>query len=57
MKLMDPMTSAKTYWPIVKRYLNDKKIPCLTPLFHDNKFITDFKEKTELFNSFRSSVL
>ena len=44
MKLMDPTTSVKTYWSILKRCLNDKKIPCIPPLFHDNKFITDFKE-------------
>ena len=28
-----------------------------TTLFHDNKFITDFKEKAELFNSFFEAVL
>ena len=50
---MEPTTSAKTYGPILKRFLNDKKIPCILPLFHD-KFITDFKEKAELFNSFFS---
>ena len=29
-----------------------KKIPCIPPLFHENKFITDFKEKAELFKHF-----
>ena len=52
MKLMDPTTSAKTYGSILKRFLNDKKIPCIPPLFHDNKLITDFKKKAKLFNSF-----
>ena len=52
MTLMNPITSVKTYWPILKGCLNDKKIPCIGPLFHDNKFIIDFKEKAELFNSF-----
>ena len=52
MKLMDPTTGANTYWSILKRYLNDEKIPCIPPLFHDNTFITDFKEKAEPFNSF-----
>ena len=57
-KLMDPTTSAKTYWSILKRCLNDKKIPCIPPLFHDSKFITNFREKAELFISFFwSSVL
>ena len=27
----------------------------MTLLFHENRFITDFKEKDELFNSFFSS--
>ena len=45
---MDPTTTAKTYWLILK------KIPCIPPFFHDNKFITDFQEKSELFNSFFS---
>ena len=45
MKLMDLTTSAKTYLSVFKRWLNDKKIPCIPPLFHDNKFITDFREK------------
>ena len=59
MKLMDVTTSAKTYWSILKRFLNDKRIPCIPPLFHDNKFITDFKEKAQIFNCFffQSSAL
>ena len=39
------MTSAKTYWSILKKYLNDKKIPYTSTLFHDKNSITDFKEK------------
>ena len=30
--------------------LNDKKIPEITPLFYNNNFISNFKEKSELFN-------
>ena len=30
--------------------LNDKKVPCILPIFHDNKFITDFSKKANLFN-------
>ena len=51
-RLANPLTSPKTYWSILKTFLNNKKIPCTPPLFHENKFITDFKEKTELFNQF-----
>ena len=48
-RLADPLTSPRTYWSI---FLNNKKIPCIPPVFHENKFITNFKEKAELFNLF-----
>ena len=51
-KLANPATSSKTYWSILKTFLNNKKIPCIPPLFHENKFITNFKEKAKLFNFF-----
>ena len=49
---MDPVTSAKTCWSILKSLLNNNKIPCIPPLFHQNKYVTDLKRKTELFNCF-----
>ena len=49
---MDPMTNTKTYWSILKSLLNNNKIPCIPPLFHQNKYVTDFKKKAELFNCF-----
>ena len=36
-KFMDPMTSAKTYWSVLKSLLNNKKVPSISPLFHQNK--------------------
>ena len=51
-RLADLLTSPKTYWSILKTFLNNKKNPCIPPLFHENKFIADFKEKAELFNRF-----
>ena len=51
-RLADPLTSSKTYWSILKTFLNNKKIPCIPLLFHENQFITDFKEKAELFNHY-----
>ena len=50
-RLLDPSTSPKTYWSILKTFLNNKKIPVIPPIFHDNKYITDFKQKAEIFNS------
>ena len=33
-------------------FLNNKKTPIIPPLFYENRFVTDFKKKAELFNSF-----
>ena len=44
--------SPETYWSLLKLFLNIKKIPIIPPLFHENKFMTDFKEKVEFFNAF-----
>ena len=49
-KMMDPMTSLKTYWLLLKILLNSKKILCISPLLQDNKYVTDFKKKAELFH-------
>ena len=51
-RLANPLTSPKTCWSILKAFLNNKKIPCIPPLFHENKFVTVFKDKAELFNHF-----
>ena len=32
--------------------LNNKKIPCIPPLSHQNKYLTEFKVKAEILNSF-----
>ena len=35
-KLANIATSSKTYWSILKTFMNNKKIPCMPPLFHEN---------------------
>ena len=50
-KLCSKATTPKYYWSLLKTMLNDKKVPCIPPIFHDNKFITDFSKKADLFNS------
>ena len=47
-RLLDPGTSPKTYWSILKTFLNYKKIPAIPPIFHDSKYITDFKQRAEI---------
>ena len=45
------MTSPKSYWSRLKTFLNNKKIPGIPPLLHDDKFITNFKENAEIFSN------
>ena len=51
-KLAKQKSNPKTYWSVLKRFLNNKKIPCILSLFHENKLVTDFSEKAEIFNSY-----
>ena len=34
-----------------KRFLNNKKMPLILPLFYNKELITDYQEKSELFSS------
>ena len=51
-RLNDPTTSPKTYWSILKRFLNKIKIPSIPPLLVDDSFVTDFGKKADVFNTF-----
>ena len=51
-KLTNAEKISKAYWSTLKSFLNNKKIPVIPPLFYENCFITNFKEKAKLFNSF-----
>ena len=51
-KLINTQKNSKVYWSLLKMFLNNKKIPIMSPLFYENCFITDFKEKAQLFNFF-----
>ena len=35
----------------MKTVLNNKKIPCIPPIYHNSNYITDFKEKVQIFNN------
>ena len=48
-KLINTQRDCKLYWSILKISLNYKKIPVVLPLIYEIRFITDFKEKAELF--------
>ena len=51
-KLNDPKTAPKTYWSILKTFVNGSKIPLIPPLLVNNEFVIDFLEKANLFNDF-----
>ena len=50
-KLDKPNTAPKTYWSIIGRFLNRRKMQAIAPILADGKLVSDFKIKTELFNS------
>ena len=49
---MDPILSQKAYWSILKTFLNNKKLTFVPPIYHKINYITDFKEKAQIFNDF-----
>ena len=53
-KLANPSTSSKSYWSILKIFVNGKKIPIISPVLVNDKFVTNFLEKANLFNEFFS---
>ena len=53
-KLANPSTSSKCYWSILKIFVNGKKIPIISPVLVNDKFVTNFLEKANLFNEFFS---
>ena len=50
-KLDNPATAPKTYWSIINRLLNNKKIPIIPPVLFEGKLISNFEKKAELFNN------
>ena len=51
-KVNDPLTSCKTYWSVMKTFVNGKKVPVTPPLLFNDAFVTDFQEKANIFSSF-----
>ena len=51
-KLNSIQKSSKAYWSHLKSFLNNKKIPIIPPILHIKAFLTNFKKKVELFNSY-----
>ena len=57
-KLHNTLKSSKTYWSLLKRFLDNKKIPLIPSFSHDNESVTDFKKKLNFsIHSLQNSVL
>ena len=51
-KLNDAKAAIKTYWSILKTFVNGSKIPLISVVLVNNEFVTDFLVKANLFNDF-----
>ena len=51
-KLDNSSTAPKKYWSIISTFLKRRKMPAIPPILADGKLVSDFKIKTELFNSY-----
>ena len=51
-KLSNKNLNPKKYWSLLKIILIGKKITCIPPIYHNDKFVSDIKKKCDLFNSY-----
>ena len=54
--LADSNTSQKTYLTILNRFLYNKKLPTIPPLFVNGKLVSDFCKKANIFNNVFVSI-
>ena len=54
-KFKNPSTNAKTYWSILESLCRGTKVPLIPPLLVNNKIVSGFTEKANLFNDFFAS--
>ena len=56
-KLNNSQSNSKLYWSPLKCFLKNKRVSLIPPLFHENKFVSNFLEKAELLiHFFQNSV-
>ena len=51
-KLNNPQTDTKSYWSILNKFLQKKKIPLIPQILWNGTFVTNICEKITLFNTF-----
>ena len=54
-KLGGPSRSIKSYWAILRTLWNGKKVPNIPPLLVNNKIITEFEAKVNIFTKYFAS--
>ena len=54
-KFNDTLTSQKTYWSLLKNFLDKSKIPNILLLIGNGSVFSDFIAKANLFNDFFAS--
>ena len=54
LKFYDPKIASKTYWKILKTFVNGTKIPLIPPLLVENQLVTDIFIKANLLNNYFS---
>ena len=50
-KLNNPQTGSKSYWSILNKILQNRKIPLIPPILSNGAFITNVHENINLFNT------
>ena len=51
-KLSDPQTGQKNFWNAFKRITNKKKHTNIPPIIDNNKYISNFRQKANIFNDY-----
>ena len=51
-KLSNPDTDSKSYWKVIKGFIKSSKFPAIPPLLHRGIYVSDFQEKSNIFNEF-----
>ena len=54
-KLDNPKTVPKTYWSIINKFVSNKKIPIILPVFVNGELVSDFEQKANLSKNYFAS--
>ena len=49
-RMINSLTSTRTYWSILTSFLNNIKLLCIPSLLHWNRYIAKYKDQSEFFS-------